>query len=250
MFIIIPLIINVYQLHNQIKQWNMDESKYKYKRHSNNEVCVWINSKIKLIYLLTFICGSSFSMIALCNCYLFQLSVFSMGLSRRQKAVFRNKRIFSVVLMENFPQLIIQIVTLITLSVYKVDENINGENEYSNEIITILSLIFTVVSIGLSISEYYLSNQLLKFRSYVIVSFEIKSKDIQSMNYRKFLNKIIFHKKSFIAKMARIFKIEFAAIDRLIPIHTQQGAIFIFNIQTDLKTIKHNLNVKDICKVQ
>ena len=101
-FIILPLIVNIYQLNNQIKKWNNENSdeKFQFKRHASQKLCHWINARIKFIYVLTFICGSSFSVFALCNSYLFRLRIFSMGLSQRQKALFRNQRIFSVVLLE------------------------------------------------------------------------------------------------------------------------------------------------------
>ena len=90
-FIIIPLIINVFQLNKQIKVWSNDRQ---------SDVHSWIQSRIKLMYILTFICGSSFSMISLCNSHMFRLRIFSMGLSSKQLAVFKNKRIFSIVLLE------------------------------------------------------------------------------------------------------------------------------------------------------
>ena len=104
LFIIIPLGANIFQLQKQIKIWNFESKyKYKYKRHSNESVNQWIKRRVKFMYILTFLSGSSFSMIELCNSYLFHLKTFSMGLSRRQKSVFRNKRVFSVVLLEVKP---------------------------------------------------------------------------------------------------------------------------------------------------
>ena len=103
-FILVPLGANIVQLHNEITLWNYEamdkENIFKYPRHSNQIVKTWISSRVKFIYVLSFICGSSFSTIALCNSNLFGWRVFSMGLSRRQLAVFRNKRIFSVVFLE------------------------------------------------------------------------------------------------------------------------------------------------------
>ena len=95
MFIIIPLFVNVGQLHNEIKHWRDNQNET-----VNSQACIWIKSRIKIIYIITFICGSSFSTISLCNSYLFQLNIFSMGLSKKQLAIFKNKRIFSVVLLE------------------------------------------------------------------------------------------------------------------------------------------------------
>ena len=90
-FIIIPLIFNVFQLNGEIKCWT---------KNQNSDVYTWIKTRFKFIYLLTFVSGSCFSMISLCNSYMFQLQIFCMGLSKNQLAVFRNKRIFSIVLLE------------------------------------------------------------------------------------------------------------------------------------------------------
>ena len=101
-FIILPLVVNIFQLQIEIKKWTIikdkNENKLVLKRHA--EMYAWIKSKIKVIYFVTLIAGSSFSSIALFNSYLFRLNIFSMGLTKKQIAVFQNKRIFSVVLME------------------------------------------------------------------------------------------------------------------------------------------------------
>lgn len=100
-FIIVPLIANVFQLHKEISKWNKHgDGSGSGKYNSMNQVKIWIKSRIKIIYVLSFICGSSFSTIALCNSNLFKLDIFSMGLSKKQIAIFQNKRIFSIVFLE------------------------------------------------------------------------------------------------------------------------------------------------------
>ena len=102
----------MFQLQGEIKRWtassdNSRNIKKKKKNSNDNHICkrraeiyAWIKPRIKLIYFMTFVSGSSFSTIALFNSYLFKLDVFSMGLTRKQRAIFQNKRIFSVVLLE------------------------------------------------------------------------------------------------------------------------------------------------------
>ena len=82
------------QLHFEISKWISDPIL------ANTEVKLWIKSKVKTLYFISIISGSSFSAIALVNSNLFQLSIFTMGLSRYHKSIFRNKRFFSVVLLE------------------------------------------------------------------------------------------------------------------------------------------------------
>ena len=97
-FIFVPLVGNVYQLHHEIKRW-MDEAKENKHAHSQTAYN-WVKTRIKLIYLTTFVSGSCFSTMALCNSCLFQLDIFCMGLSSKQKALFQSKRVISVVLLE------------------------------------------------------------------------------------------------------------------------------------------------------
>ena len=60
------------------------------------EICLNESSKDDLI----FICGSSFSSIALFNTELFGMSLFGMGLTHFHQTKFQSKRFFSVVLLE------------------------------------------------------------------------------------------------------------------------------------------------------
>ena len=93
-FIFIPLLLNLFQLHNELSKWLIDPIL------SRTEAPVWILSFMRLLYLVSIISGSSFSAIALFNSNLFQLRVFGMGLSRYHQKMFAHKRFFSVVLLE------------------------------------------------------------------------------------------------------------------------------------------------------
>ena len=87
-FIVIPLFVNITQLHKEMKKW------------AELGVSRWIKSRMMLIYMISVVCGSSFSAISLFNSYLFRLPVFCMGLSKHQGALFEHKRFFSIVLLE------------------------------------------------------------------------------------------------------------------------------------------------------
>lgn len=102
---------------------------------------------------------------------------------------------------------------------------------------------FTLASICLSISEYFLSRQLLNGESYLILSFEAVCSDFGEMNHRQFEKLIVFRRNSLIGKIARVLKIEFGSIDRLIPTFTEKGVFFVFNIETnDFDTMDQLLN--------
>ena len=96
-FIVLPLFCNVFQLSKEIETWKKESND---EIFGSSEVYSWVRGRIKLIYIISFICGSSFSAVALLNSYLFKLELFSMGLSRKQRFVFENKRIFSIVFLE------------------------------------------------------------------------------------------------------------------------------------------------------
>ena len=92
-FIIVPLFANIYQLQVEIKRWMSDPD-------SKQVIRAWMRYNMRILYLLSFISGSAFSAVELCNSYLFQLPLFSMGLSQRDTAFFKNQRIFTIVLLE------------------------------------------------------------------------------------------------------------------------------------------------------
>ena len=93
-FIFLPLIFNLLQLHKELSKWLVDPIL------SRTEAPVWILSYSRLLYFVSIISGSSFSAVSLFNSNLFQMKVFGMGLSRYHRKIFANKRFFSGVLLE------------------------------------------------------------------------------------------------------------------------------------------------------
>ena len=93
-FVFIPVIGNLFQLHIEVLKWTSDPILV------NTQVPVWIESNMKYIYMMALLSGSSFSAINLSNSYLLYLSLFSMGLSKYHKKLFQSKRFFSIILFE------------------------------------------------------------------------------------------------------------------------------------------------------
>ena len=117
--------------------------------------------------------------------------------------------------------------------------------DVSGRMVTILSLFFTLISIGVSVSEYILSRHLLKSNAFVMISFEAKCEDFQNMNKTKFKKNIIFKKNKFLNNIARILRMDKHQIERLKPIITTTGVIFTLFIQTTkLLTLKPILESK------
>ena len=63
-------------------------------------VHAWVQNHLRTLYAFAIFFGSAHSSVVICNSNLYQLDLFNMGLNRRQRAVFKNKRLFSTVLME------------------------------------------------------------------------------------------------------------------------------------------------------
>ena len=220
LFVILPLFANIFTLHSQLSKWMIDPI----LKHTDTRQ--WILSHTKLIYLFVFISGSAFSVIALFNTYLFQLSLFSMGLSRYHQRKFANKRLFYVVLIENFPQLLIQIVSLIL--------SIKNNDDYSLYLITLFSMLFTFISILLSVFEYFFSKNFIQLQSSIIVTFNVESKDISSMQNRQFIKEIVFRKNKLVHYMAQLFNLtNNRQGERLKPKKDKNGVICTFAIDVD-----------------
>ena len=59
----------------------------------------WIQMKEKIIMIMEYL----------------ELNYLNMGLNRRQLCIFRNKRIFTIIILENIPQLIMQLIYSINI---------------------------------------------------------------------------------------------------------------------------------------
>ena len=88
-FIIVPLFANIYQLQVEIKRLMSDPD-------SKQVIRAWMRYNMKILHLSIFISGSAFSAVELCNSYLFQLPLFSVGVSQRDTVFFKNQRIFTI----------------------------------------------------------------------------------------------------------------------------------------------------------
>ena len=88
-----PIFANFYQLHKSIQIWISDVE-------TRRVVQPWVRLHLRSLYVMSILLGSSFTAVEIANSNLFQQSLFNMGLNRRQKAIFKNQRIFSTVLLE------------------------------------------------------------------------------------------------------------------------------------------------------
>ena len=225
LFLIIPLIANLYQLHKELSKWLIDSILV------NTDVPLWILTYSRFLYFTSVISGSSFSAVTLFNSNLFQWRIFGMGLSRYHRKKFRNKRFFSVVLLENVPQLFLQILALILISITQMSNSNN--DDYSSLLITIFSMIFTMISILLCVFEYFLSNKFIYMSSSIMISFVVESTDAVELSYRQFNSKIVFRQWKLIGNFAKLLSIRSEQVERLKPILVKNGIRYTFAIAAD-----------------
>ena len=113
---------------------------------------------------------------------------------------------------------------------------------------TILTMLFTIISVFMSVFEYiYLSNKFKTFNCITLLSFNIKNNEISSMNQQNFKSKIILIFKDFIHELSKILEIDVRKIERLIPIPHNNGVSYKFIIQYDCEFVKNKM--KDNIKI-
>ena len=210
-FIIFPILYNIFQLHKEISIWINDVD-------INSVIILWIEQNIKYLYFVSIIFGSSFTAIELSNCGLFCLNKCNMGLNKHQLAIFANKRLFSVILFENIPQIILQFIYIFIISKHVT-------------FIIILSIIFSLISIIICIFEYLSQNVLLNVNEMCIVKFEIISKKISMVNKKLFNKHIVYKRRKLSNELSKLLNIDTYFIELLKPIQTDYGLDLIFNIR-------------------
>ena len=129
--------------------------------------------------------------------------------------------------------------------------------DYSSLLVAIFSMIFTIISILLSIFEYCLGEKFLKFGASVVLSFEIVCPEVSQMKSRKFFRQYVYKKNQLVSKMAQITKLRYPQIERLKPHKTPKGARFAFivgvstqeyeTMQTALKNAIADETLQQVC---
>eukprot|EP01084_Bolivina_argentea_P312576 541156_1 len=153
LFIIVPAIATIIQLFQQIhKHWLVGDV-------TSN----WLSTESNILYAIALITGSGFTAIYIVNCNAFKLKIFSMGLSRKQIIKFETKRIYSVVLLENLPQAMIQIWYLTTVAI---------------EPIAVASVTFSFISIIITILTNCTQKRVIDNQQSLEIEFDVLSDQI------------------------------------------------------------------------
>ena len=212
-FLLISLLLSLKQLNKEIKLWLTDVDT-KQILHS------WITSYIKSLYFLSILTGSVFSTVELCNSNLFGLDIFYMNLPRRSKQTFKNQRIFSIIILENIPQTIIQYI----FSYYSLKKL---------TFITLISMVSSIASIIVGIFEFSMKQYLFDSESILFVKFIVESTDIQNMTRKQYVKTIEKNRYKVSNEIAKILSVDFKHIELLKPIPSRDGVTLIFHIRND-----------------
>ncbi|ETO19501.1 hypothetical protein RFI_17729 [Reticulomyxa filosa] len=147
LFLVVPYVLNVKHLFEFQKQWMADPSISEY-------VTGWlINYSLPLV-ITTMISGSVFASIELFNTNLFGMDMFSMGLPERQVKKCATQRLFSNILMENTPQIILQ---ALYAWLY-----MKGFSSANIDKVVVYAFASSLVSIGIAIIDLWSSFDLLQ----------------------------------------------------------------------------------------
>lgn len=212
--IICPLLMNIYQLHKEIGIWMLNPD-------CSQIVGPWIKKRVKFLYTLSFICGSSFSAIELCNSHLFELAIFSAGLPNRMVWIFKNKRFFSVVLLENIPQIGCQLIYSI------LTDNFTS--------VTFIAALFSTLSALLTTIEYLTKSSLIKTESLIIVRFKLSDRSKTSFATKQEFQQKTKKRKDVEWEMGKILHVEPGHVELLRPIAVENGAMLTFYVTRDME---------------
>eukprot|EP01083_Nonionella_stella_P062533 162589_1 len=225
-FVVLPLSLNLMQLRSEISVWLQDP-------YNSTEIEAYLMNKGKMLGILTVVTGNSFAVIQLCESALFSLDVFWIGLRKEQVMKFKNKRLYSVVLLENIPQMILQLMYGLM-----VEKSVHG--------FTLLVFMCSTLSVIVSLFEFSTQSQILRNRSPLImdISFEVKSKEIQKRARRlQFIQKEV---TEYVVNVLYL-NVERRAIEQLRSKQSHDGLMLRFRVNvtksTDNKTDSNDIEV-------
>lgn len=229
--LLVTIIVNMIQLEKSIKKWTNDND-------TKDIIRPWIDKYFKLLYLLSIICGSSFAAVHLCTSNLFRWQLFDLGLNHRQSRIFKKQRIYTIVVFENVPQLIIVLFYSYLLNF----ENIG--------VITLLTVLFSLISLILAVFEFISMKYLLNNEIGFIIQFNVISNYLSHLSFSKF-QEVENHRRKIVYELSKILTINSNSIELLKPLHTDFGTKLIFCITLGTDRDKNGIenNMKSIYSI-
>jgi len=213
--IVVPALLSLFQVYYFSKRiWG-----------KNDKAREWLIKYSKFLYIASVLTGSSFSAVEIMNSSIFGLSWFEMGLSHKQVVAFKTQRIYSVILLENVPQLVLQIVYMLQL-------------EGSMHEIAICGSIFSAVSIIVTILSMTMEKSLIESQQYTLIKMDITGKCVlkRTKKCQKRVEKIR-------SGIATILGCDYALIEILKPRNISKGlklVVYVYESHVDGNTTNIN----------
>eukprot|EP01083_Nonionella_stella_P289588 985451_1 len=149
-FIIIPVMISLYQLHAaSSKHWLND-----------NKTRQWLLHYVAALYGVSILTGSSFGATFIFNSHLFDMNIFDMGLNRKYLLSWNTKKVYSILLFENCPQLCLSVWYTVMIG------NIT--------FIPAVQMMFSVISIIISTLTFCLQKKIYFTQDFVEITMDVK----------------------------------------------------------------------------
>ena len=167
--IAVPVLLSVWQL------WRRSRSVWLREDVPRQ----WLSTNSFIMFILPFFCGSGFVAIAILNSNLFQLGVFSMGLSKTELSRFSLQRIWSIILLEVLNVFFIfcnlhALTCNLSQNIPQLSLNIWFMVVYGFHDVAMASAIFAVISLMVTIMAICTQRDIHLYRQCVSVQFTVK----------------------------------------------------------------------------
>jgi len=151
--IAVPILLSLFQLMWVIwNEWSRDG-------HHTDDLKLYLARFSKILFLMSFATGSAFTAVDLATSHLFSCDLFSLPLTNMQFLLFQSRRIWSIVLLENIPQVIIQAVYMWQLG--EIDK------------VAVASMFFSSISIIVTITSVFTQRFAVNSSGYAVIRFSV-----------------------------------------------------------------------------
>ena len=209
-FLLLPTLINLFQLSSAVRTWTDDCD-------IRQIMQPWLTSNVGFLYASSIVFGSAFSAMEFCNSNLFQWNICYMNVPRKLKQKFKLKRLYSIVLFENIPQLGLQCIYSFVID----------ELTY----VTLFAMLFSLLSIILTGFEFSTKKYLFEHEASLSVKFKVNSPQIESFSRSQFIRIIEYKRYCVSNELAKMLSIDFTSVELLKPIPSKNGAQLILYIR-------------------
>eukprot|EP01084_Bolivina_argentea_P214199 363692_1 len=204
-FILLPIIVSILQLNREINQ------KWVKSSCDSDVLTVWCRTHQTWLIYLSIFCGSSFAAIQMAKSHFFGLKYFQMPLPTIPYLKFMTKRIYSINIMENIPQIVIQVLYIYFTTKQKLTDPV-----------VYMSMIFSLLSIIGGILAMCSQKNILKIEEYTHIEFDVVGDGVSNANANK-VNDIKY-------KIAKLLSIQQELVEMCLPIEIDDGFKIAMNI--------------------